>query len=71
MGSIKHIAVTGATGFLGKHICERLICDGYMISILSRDAHKTKNFDGRAARIVVGDIADQMPLMNLSSVLMP
>jgi len=65
MGSIKHIAVTGATGFLGKHICERHICD------VSRDAYKAKNFDGGAARIVVGDIADQMLLMNLSRVLMP
>jgi len=65
MGSIKHIAVTGATGFLGKHLCERLIRDGYTISILSRDAHKAKKFEGRAARIVVGDITDLKAITEL------
>jgi len=65
MGSIKHIAVTGATGFLGKHICERLLRDGYTISILARDAQKAKDYEGMAAKIVIGDIADKKSISEL------
>jgi len=54
-----HIAVTGATGFLGLHLCERLLDDGYSVSILARDPEKASLFDGRVAKTVIGDIADR------------
>ncbi len=65
MGIGKNIAVTGATGFLGSHLCERLIRDGFSVSILSRDSDKARKFEGRVTKSVIGDIADKNAVAEL------
>ncbi len=50
------IAVTGATGFLGSHITNRLLHEGCEVRILARDPQKAKPFEGRVADIAYGDI---------------
>jgi len=47
--TIKRVYVTGATGFIGKHLVHRLVQDGYSVGALVRSSsasHKTDNFDG-------------------------
>jgi len=61
----KKIAVTGVAGFLGSHLCERLIREGYSLSILARDPNKAKIFEGRVANTVIGDITDRDAIAEL------
>ena len=65
MNTGKNIAVTGATGFLGGHLCERLISEGFNVSILARDPDKAKKFEDRVSKIVIGDIADKKIIAEL------
>ncbi|MFW2440084.1 MAG: NAD-dependent epimerase/dehydratase family protein [Arenicellales bacterium] len=65
MNADRKIAVTGATGFLGQHLCERLLKDGYQVSILARDPEKAKVFAGRVAKTVIGDITDKGAIAEL------
>lgn len=59
------IAVTGATGFLGSHLTERLVRDGYQVNILARDAEKAKQFEGRSNRIILADVNDESAVAEL------
>lgn len=65
MDTGKNIAVTGATGFLGSHLCDRLINDGFNVSVLARDPDKAQKFEGRVAKTVIGDIADKKAIAGL------
>ena len=59
------VAITGATGFLGSHLTERLLRDGYEVSILARDKDKARMFEGRAHHIVIADITDRSAMAEL------
>jgi len=59
------IAVTGATGFLGSHLCERFIEDGDDVRVFVRDVKKAASYEGRAERIVVGDVTDEHAMADL------
>jgi nucleoside-diphosphate-sugar epimerase len=59
------VAITGATGFLGSHLTERLLKEGYDVHILARDIEKTRKFEGRVSKIVIGDIADGTAMSDL------
>src|SRR3546814_487054 len=59
------IAVTGATGFLGSRLTERLLNSGKNVRILARDPAKAERFDGAVARTVVGQIGDPKALAEL------
>lgn len=50
--------VTGATGFLGSHLCRRLAAEGYGLTILCRQASRLNVLEGLQFRKVVGDITD-------------
>lgn len=65
MDTDKTIAVTGTTGFLGSHLCERLISEGYKVAILARDQEKASKFEGRVVKTVIGDIADKKTIAEL------
>jgi dihydroflavonol-4-reductase len=52
------VLVTGGTGFLGSHICARLLEDGYEVTVLRRATSNLSDLEGRAVRYVVGDITD-------------
>lgn len=53
--------VTGATGFIGGRLAERLIEEGWAVRLLVRDAAKLAA-PLRGADIVIGDLADKMAL---------
>lgn len=50
--------VTGATGFLGSHLCRRLIDEGYNITILRRLTSDLTILKGLNLNHAVGDITD-------------
>jgi nucleoside-diphosphate-sugar epimerase len=50
--------VTGATGFLGRRIVDRLLARGDEVRVLVRDAAKAAEQEARGARPIVGDLAD-------------
>lgn len=50
--------VTGATGFLGSHLCRRLVREGYEVAALSRPTSKTDLLDELPVDMRVGDITD-------------
>lgn len=59
MSQTQRIAITGATGFLGSHLTERLLQEGYQVNVHARDAEKAKRFADKAAYTVIADICDQ------------
>jgi nucleoside-diphosphate-sugar epimerase len=53
------VCVTGATGFLGGSLTERLLAGGAQVSILARSAEKAARWQARGVRVVIGDLTDQ------------
>jgi nucleoside-diphosphate-sugar epimerase len=48
--------VTGGTGFLGRHLVERLALEGHEVSVLARSDHALPRFEGSSVRLVRGDL---------------
>jgi len=48
--------VTGATGFIGSHLAERLVQDGYHVRCLVRPTSDTSRLDGLGVEVAVGDL---------------
>jgi uncharacterized protein (TIGR01777 family) len=46
------VLVTGATGFIGRQLCRRMIGDGDRIIVLSRDQQRARDMFGPHARVV-------------------
>jgi nucleoside-diphosphate-sugar epimerase len=49
--------ITGATGFIGGHLAQRLVGDGYRVRCLARSTSDTARLDALGVEIVVGDLA--------------
>jgi nucleoside-diphosphate-sugar epimerase len=62
MTRVKRILVTGATGFTGGHLCERLARAGYAVRVLVRDPNRSIALSRCGVEVVVGDIRDSRPL---------
>lgn len=62
----KKVAVTGADGFIGTHLCSYLLRQDYFVRALVRSDHKDSNTktdgsgagDGAAAEVTIADICD-------------
>ena len=50
--------VTGATGFLGSHLCRRLVKDGYKVTALCRPTSNTDGLADLPITIRIGDVTD-------------
>jgi len=50
--------VTGSTGFLGSHVVERLLAEGYEVRALARTTSNITHLKNTGAEIVFGDIED-------------
>ncbi|HMK49683.1 MAG TPA: NAD(P)-dependent oxidoreductase [Thermodesulfovibrionales bacterium] len=57
--------VTGATGFIGSHLCEKLVEKGYDVTCLSRNTSNLKWIENLGVRIVKGDCTDLESLRGL------
>jgi len=60
-----NIAITGATGFLGSHLAKKLMKAGYTVFVHARNANKTKQFEGKAGKIIIADITDVNKIQEL------
>lgn len=60
----KTAAVTGATGFLGTHLCERLLADGWTVRGLSRPTSDRGDLE-EPVEWYVGDLFDDATLRSL------
>jgi nucleoside-diphosphate-sugar epimerase len=56
--------VTGATGFVGGHLAERLVRDGYRVRCLVRSSSDTSALAALGVELIRGDLTDAGSLMN-------
>lgn len=61
------VAVTGASGFVGGHIVERLLRRDYALRVLARDGARAGWMRDRGVEVVVGDLASPEALDQLVS----
>ncbi len=59
------VAVTGATGFLGRHLVRALVADGWTVRVLSRRDIIDPDWRGLEPRIVIGGLSDRAALGRL------
>jgi uncharacterized protein YbjT (DUF2867 family) len=59
------VAITGATGFLGRRLVGRLNVTGWRVRILARDPAAAAKWDGQAPEVVHGDLQDTNALSRL------
>ena len=52
------IAITGATGFVGSHLIDRLVADGHEPVALARPASDIRFLSSKGIAIVAGDVTD-------------
>ena len=52
------ILITGATGFIGKHLVEALKDDGHELGLLVRDAHRASEVKAKNVAFLEGDLDD-------------
>jgi nucleoside-diphosphate-sugar epimerase len=52
------ILVTGATGFLGRNLCQRLAHQGYPLRALARPTSDTRSLEALGVQIAAGDVCD-------------
>ena len=50
------VLVTGATGFSGRHLCFRLISEGYTVKAFVRRKSQYKDLEARGCKIAFGDL---------------
>jgi nucleoside-diphosphate-sugar epimerase len=63
-----HAVVTGATGFVGRHVVSNLVANGYQVLSLARDVEKAKSIpELKGSSIFHFDISKNDPLPPLSS----
>ena len=54
--------VTGATGFVGSHLVDRLLAPGHEVTALVRSPAKAAGLEARGVRLVKGDLHDEAAL---------
>lgn len=54
--------VTGGQGFIGSHLCERLVQEGHRVRVLARPSSDLTNLEGLTAEVVHGDLTGDGPL---------
>jgi nucleoside-diphosphate-sugar epimerase len=58
------ILVTGATGFIGIHLCNELARRGYIVNALYRSDEKARYLKNKNIRLFRGDVTDTLSLKN-------
>lgn len=49
--------VTGATGFIGTHLCHRLVADGHQVVALVRTPGKAHRLPAEGVEVLHGDLS--------------
>ncbi|NTU43281.1 MAG: NAD(P)-dependent oxidoreductase [Nitrospirales bacterium] len=58
--------ITGATGFIGSHLVEALIREGFEVTCLVRDSSNLRSLEGLPCRLVTGDCTDRRSLDSIA-----
>ena len=59
------VAIIGATGFIGRHLCDTCIGRGDKVSVLVRDPEAGDGFSHRGVSVTVGDLMDEDALIRV------
>lgn len=59
----KNVLITGATGFLGRHLTRQLATTGYKVTILARQSSDLTDFKDLNINVFYGDITDRLSLL--------
>jgi nucleoside-diphosphate-sugar epimerase len=59
------VAVTGATGFIGSQLVDRLLADGHHVAALVRQPAAVQSLEAKGATAVVGDVGDMSSLHSM------
>jgi nucleoside-diphosphate-sugar epimerase len=54
-GGARRVLVTGGTGFIGSHLVERLLRNGYDVTCLVKDPRQLRWLEGMEVRLIQGD----------------
>jgi nucleoside-diphosphate-sugar epimerase len=65
--AIENVLVTGATGYIGSALVERLLREGYAVHALVRDpnAAAARGLEAHGATLVAGDVRDSLPALDV------
>lgn len=55
--------VTGASGFIGSHLCDRLLEQGYSVRAMVRATSNRRWLEGKPLELVIGDLLDRDTLV--------
>lgn len=55
--------VTGATGFLGRHLTNDLVNKGYQVTVLARKSSDLRQFQNKGINVIFGDISERLTLL--------
>lgn len=64
--AIRNVAVTGASGFVGRHIVKELLARGYGVRALVRERAKARQALPASATLVFGDVNDPASMDDLA-----
>lgn len=59
------VAMTGASGFVGRHLAARLLAEGARVSVLARDVSRLDARLARECTVVRGDLLDKAALQQM------
>lgn len=58
----ERVLVTGATGYTGGHLCDRLVAEGYSVRALVREPNGSADLHSRGVEVAVGDLRNARSL---------
>ena len=61
------VALTGGTGFVGRHIAATLVARGHRVRVLARDPARARFLSDQNVEVVAGGLADRAALDRLAS----
>jgi UDP-glucose 4-epimerase len=69
--TIKHILVTGGAGFIGSHVAEAFLAEGYQVSIIDNLSTGQLDYIPKNAQFFQADITDRQAMHRLIATLKP
>lgn len=61
---MKKILVIGSSGFVGRHVAQALLADGYAVRCLARNPAKVRDLAALGCEVVQGDISDRASMQH-------